>query len=202
VFSTTNTKGVVNINVKDTNLSCPSPNHPTFSTFNTHLTNLEVAPFRLVGHSRTIATTSIGQITLDHINVNVSTSLKGLQGLKGMATIESVDVQGGTTEGITLGITGQFAPSSLPTGADFRISFHLQPVESQIDSGRLACVFPLWLPFLELIVFALGLQLLRDGANLGTALLPALTLNMGNNTVHAKSTFEVNNRHLFIVEGN
>lgn len=106
VIDSTNTTGVVNINIANTNLSSPDPDHPTFSTFNTDLTNLAVAPFRLVGHSRTIAQMAIGNITLDPINVNVSTSLKGLQGLKGMATIESVDVQGGTTDGITLGIQG------------------------------------------------------------------------------------------------
>ncbi|KAJ7928639.1 hypothetical protein B0H13DRAFT_1968281 [Mycena leptocephala] len=114
VINSTSTTGVVNINIANTNLSSPDPDHPTFSTFNTDLTNLAVAPFRLVGHSRTIAQMAIGNITLDPINVNVSTSLKGLQGLKGMATIESVDVQGGTTDGITLGIqVAIFNPSNL-----------------------------------------------------------------------------------------
>jgi len=50
---------------------------------------------------------SIGQITLDGIKVNVSTTLNGLQGLKGMTTIDSVDVTGGTSEGIMLGIDGR-----------------------------------------------------------------------------------------------
>jgi len=50
---------------------------------------------------------SIGQITLGGIKVNVSTTLNGLQGLKGMTTIDSVDVTGGTSEGITLGIDGR-----------------------------------------------------------------------------------------------
>ncbi|KAJ7188457.1 hypothetical protein C8R46DRAFT_1054741 [Mycena filopes] len=104
VLGPTNTTGAVDINIANTNLSSPDADHPAFSTFNTDLTNMAVAPFRLVGHSRTIAKTSIGNITLDPINVNVSTSLQGLQGLKGMATIESVDVTGGTTDGITLGI--------------------------------------------------------------------------------------------------
>lgn len=106
VLSSTNTSGVVDINISNTNLNCPDPDHPTFSSFNTDLTNLATAPFRLIGHSRTVANLSIGQITLDPIKVNVSTSLQGLQGLKGMATIDSVDVQGGTTDGITLGIQG------------------------------------------------------------------------------------------------
>jgi len=46
----------------------------------------------------------IGQITLDPIKINVTTHLNGLQGLKGMTTIQKVDVLGGTSEGIQLGI--------------------------------------------------------------------------------------------------
>ncbi|KAJ6607775.1 hypothetical protein B0H10DRAFT_2227490 [Mycena sp. CBHHK59/15] len=158
VLGATNTTGVVNINISNTNLSCPDPDHPTFSSFNTGLTNLETANFRLVGHSRTVANMSIGQITLDPINVNVSTSLKGLQGLKGMATIESVDVQGGTTDAITLSIkVGIFNPSNL-----------------------------------KLTLGDLSLRLLRDGVSLGTALMPNLVLNMGNNSVVATSQFEAN----------
>ncbi len=50
---------------------------------------------------------SIGQITLDPIKVNVSTQLLGLQGLKGLTTIDSVDVLGGTPDAINLGISGK-----------------------------------------------------------------------------------------------
>ncbi len=38
------------------------------------------------------------------------------------------------------------------------------------------------------------MQLKRDGVVLGTALMPNLTLNMGNNTVVAQSTFAVSFR--------
>lgn len=55
---------------------------------------------------------SIGQLTFDPIKVNVSTSLNGLRGLKGLAKIAAVDVQGGTSEGITLGIDGKSKNSS------------------------------------------------------------------------------------------
>ena len=61
----------------------------------------------MIGTSRAVANMSIGQITLDGIKVNVSTTLNGLQGLKGMTTIDSVDVTGGTSEGIMLGIDGR-----------------------------------------------------------------------------------------------
>ena len=63
--------------------------------------------FRLVGHSRAIANMSIGQITLDAIAVNVSTSLNGLRGLKNSTTIDSVDVVGGTSSAINLDFQGQ-----------------------------------------------------------------------------------------------
>ena len=71
------------------------------------LTNSSIAEFRLVGQSRAVANLSIGQITLDPIKVNVSTSLNGLRGLNGFTTINTVDVTGGTTEAINLGIEGE-----------------------------------------------------------------------------------------------
>ncbi|KAJ7209536.1 hypothetical protein GGX14DRAFT_451849 [Mycena pura] len=104
VIDSTNTTGTIDINISNGTLSSSDPDHPAFSTFNKDLTNMDVAFFRLVGHSRAIATLPIGNITLDPIDVNVMTSLQGLQGLKGMVNIESVDVTGGTTEGITLAI--------------------------------------------------------------------------------------------------
>lgn len=65
-----------------------------------------VADFQLTGHSQAVANTSIGQLILNPINVNVTTSLNGLQGLKGMTSIETVDVTGGTSQGISLAIEG------------------------------------------------------------------------------------------------
>lgn len=60
----------------------------------------------MVGNSTAVANTSLGQITLDPIRVNVTTSLNGLQGLKGLTTIESVDVMGGTQQALNLSIDG------------------------------------------------------------------------------------------------
>ncbi|CAA7259257.1 unnamed protein product [Cyclocybe aegerita] len=158
VLSPTDTTGTINISITDTRLSCPEPQHAAFASFNELLTNSDVAEFRLVGESRAIANMSIGQITLDPIKVNVSTSLKGLQGLKGMTTIESVDVTGGSTTGINLGI-----------GVTIN-----NPSNLVLSTGDLT------------------LQLSRDGAILGTALMPNLTLSMGNNTVNATSSFAAN----------
>ncbi|KDR75403.1 hypothetical protein GALMADRAFT_553913 [Galerina marginata CBS 339.88] len=159
VLSTTDTAGTINISIEDTRLSCPDDQHAAFAAFNKELTNSAVAEFRLVGQSQAVATTNLGQITLDSIKVNVSTTLNGLQGLKGMTTINKVDVTGGTANGIDLGIAVSiFNPSSL-----------------KLSTGDLT------------------LQLLRDGVVLGTTLLPNLTLNMGNNTINATSSFAANN---------
>ncbi|KAG6891741.1 hypothetical protein C0992_006161 [Termitomyces sp. T32_za158] len=101
---------------------------------------------------------SLRQITLDSIKVNVTTALNGLKGLKGLTTIEKVDVQGGTQGGINLGIDVSIVnPSSI-----------------------------------DLATGDLTLQLVRDGAVLGTSLIPSLVLARGNNTFHATSVFDVN----------
>lgn len=63
-------------------------------------------PFQLIGHARAVANLSVGELTLDPINFNVTSGLDGLEGLKGLVDINSVDVLGGTTEGLTLAIDG------------------------------------------------------------------------------------------------
>ncbi|KAG6820875.1 hypothetical protein H0H93_010219 [Arthromyces matolae] len=78
------------------------------------LTRNDVVQFFLVGTSRAVTNTSLGEITLDPITVNVTTNLHGLQGLEGLTTIVNVDVEGGTPEGIDLGIdVSIFNPSDL-----------------------------------------------------------------------------------------
>jgi hypothetical protein len=73
----------------------------------TELTDSTTTSFLMVGNSRAVANMSIGQITLDPIKVNVSTSLGGLQGLKGYTTIGAVDVVGGTQQALNLSIDGE-----------------------------------------------------------------------------------------------
>jgi Protein of unknown function (DUF3712) len=46
---------------------------------------------------------SIGTITLDPIKFNVSSGLWGLKGLRGLVSIDEVDVLGGTQEALLLG---------------------------------------------------------------------------------------------------
>jgi hypothetical protein len=77
------------------------------------LTDSTTTDFLLAGNSRAVTNTSIGQITLDPIKVNVSTSLSGLQGLKGYTTIGSVDVMGGTQQALNLSIDGKMASQVL-----------------------------------------------------------------------------------------
>lgn len=72
-----------------------------------NLTSQEELKFRLVGNSKTVARMNIGNITLDPIKVDVETSLRGMRGLKDLVSINSVDVTGGTEEGIQLSIGGK-----------------------------------------------------------------------------------------------
>lgn len=62
--------------------------------------------FSLVGNASAVANTSLGTITLDPIKVDVPTSLEGLDGLRGLVVINSVDVSGGNTDYIILDING------------------------------------------------------------------------------------------------
>jgi Protein of unknown function (DUF3712) len=49
---------------------------------------------------------SLGQIVLDPIKFDVTSSLNGLRGLKGSTVIDTVDVMGGTSDHINLNING------------------------------------------------------------------------------------------------
>ena len=79
------------------------------------LTDYMFSSFQLIGASKAVANTSIGEITLDPIEVNATTGLWGLKGLNnGLTIIRSVDVMGGTPDAITLNIdSGIYNPSSL-----------------------------------------------------------------------------------------
>ncbi|KAG2131418.1 uncharacterized protein EDB93DRAFT_1255529 [Suillus bovinus] len=133
VLSPTDTEGTINITILDSVLNATDTEHGSFSAFNMELTDSTTTDFLLLGNSRAVANMSIGQITLDPIKVNVSTSLSGLQ-------------------------VSIYNPSNL-----------------------------------DLATGDLQLQLQRGGAILGTALMPNLTLNMGNNSVHSTSAFDPNN---------
>ncbi|KDQ57731.1 hypothetical protein JAAARDRAFT_69819 [Jaapia argillacea MUCL 33604] len=114
VVNSTLTRGTINITIDNTNMECPTESHPHFSQFNTDLTDLEYSSFRLVGYAKAVANMSIGQLTLDPINFNVSSGLWGLKGLQNSTVITAVDVVGGTTEAIILAINVSiYNPSSL-----------------------------------------------------------------------------------------
>ncbi|KAF9222628.1 hypothetical protein BS17DRAFT_802839 [Gyrodon lividus] len=158
VLGPADTQGQINITISDGYLNSTDEEHGSFSAFNLELTDSKITEFLMVGNSRAVVNTSMGQITLDPIKVNVTTSLNGLQGLNGYTTIGSVDVLGGTQQALNLGIDVTiFNPSSL-----------------QLATGDLT------------------LQLQRGGVILGTALMPNLTLYMGNNSLTSTSDFEPN----------
>ncbi|KAI6121372.1 hypothetical protein F5141DRAFT_1186618 [Pisolithus sp. B1] len=106
VLGPTDTEGTIDIKVQGGVLNSTNEERPKFAAFNTELTDSSVIDFLLIGNSSAIANMSISQITLNPIKVNVSTSLKGLQGLKGHTTIGSVDVLGGTAQSLNLSIEG------------------------------------------------------------------------------------------------
>lgn len=92
---------------------------------NYDLTSLK--DFQLVGHARAVANLSIGQLTFDPISFNVTSRLDGLRGLKGATVINSVDVVGGTSEAILLGINVSIHnPSNLKLNTgDLSMCFYL-----------------------------------------------------------------------------
>ncbi len=141
----TNTSGNINITIENTALQVPDPIHPHFSQFSASrrssslvhvltgsdftdadLTDGNWTNFQLEGHSRAVANLSIGTLTLDPINFNVASGLNGLQGLQNLVTIGGVDVIGGTSDGLTLGINGECTCHIcvLQSLSDFMISFY------------------------------------------------------------------------------
>ncbi|KAF8840051.1 hypothetical protein BDN67DRAFT_1054007 [Paxillus ammoniavirescens] len=114
ILGPADTQGQINIIISDGTLNSTDGEHGSFSAFNLELTDSKTTEFLMVGNSRAVANTSLGQITLDPIKVNVTTSLNGLQGLNGYTTIDSVDVLGGTQQALNLGIDVTiFNPSNL-----------------------------------------------------------------------------------------
>ncbi|KAI0268735.1 hypothetical protein BC834DRAFT_651204 [Gloeopeniophorella convolvens] len=117
VINSTDTEGTINITIQNTALSIPDPSKPIFSAFDAELTDLEFAHFRLEGHARAVANLSLGTLTLDPINFNVSSGLWGLKGLQGLVSIGGVDVLGGTQDALSLSINVTIDnPSNLNLG--------------------------------------------------------------------------------------
>ncbi|KAI0049858.1 hypothetical protein FA95DRAFT_1604022 [Auriscalpium vulgare] len=114
VINSTLTQGTINLSIIDTPLTSPDSNHPAFSQFNADLTDLATEAFQLEGHAHTVADMALGRLVLDPIKFNVTSGLKGLQGLQNMVTIGGVDVIGGTSDAMLLGINVSITnPSNL-----------------------------------------------------------------------------------------
>jgi hypothetical protein len=89
----------------------------TFLTIDDELTNSEYEHFQLEGYASAVANMSIGTLTLDPIKLNVSSGLWGLKGLKGLVTINGVDVLGGIQDALSLSTNVTIDnPSSLNLG--------------------------------------------------------------------------------------
>jgi len=125
VLDSTNTSGTITITIEDTALTVADPNKPHFSSFSmfsyshlssgyrrsfllrttdAELTDLDYEHFQLEGKARAIANLSIGTVTLDPIKFNVSSGLSVLKGLRGLVSIDGVDVLDGTQGALSLGI--------------------------------------------------------------------------------------------------
>ncbi|KAG1762129.1 hypothetical protein EDD22DRAFT_1029175 [Suillus occidentalis] len=116
VLSPTDTEGTTNIAIANSVLN------GTVAVFNMELTDSTMTEFSMGGNSRAVANMSIGQITLDPIKVDVSTSLSGLQGLKGYTTIGAVDVMGGTQQALNLSIdVSIYNPSNLDLATELQL---------------------------------------------------------------------------------
>jgi hypothetical protein len=112
------------------------------------LTDSKTAQFQLQGHARAVANTSIGAITLDPIDFDVTSSLDGLQGLKGMTTIEGVDVVGGSAGGLELAVNGEYTMRDLGLvylDLRARLVSIFNPSNLNLDTGDLSPSSPLTL---------------------------------------------------------
>jgi hypothetical protein len=151
----------------------------------------------LVGQSHAVANMSVGQLTLDPIKFNVTSSLNGLGGLKGMTTIGGVDVMGGTTEAMQLNINSRclFLFALLMGVLTFVLASIYNPSNLNLQTGDLSEWFFRSCVVRELMrkKFCEGLALSRSGGALGTVLLSDLKLNTGNNTFTATSDFQASN---------
>jgi hypothetical protein len=86
-------------------------------TIDADLTDSEYEHFQLEGFASAVANMSIGTLTLDPIKFNVSSGLWGLKSLKGLVSIDGVDVLGGTQDALSLSTNVTIDnPSSLNLG--------------------------------------------------------------------------------------
>ncbi|KIJ47323.1 hypothetical protein M422DRAFT_164299, partial [Sphaerobolus stellatus SS14] len=104
VLGPMDTEGNINITLNNSPLLVPDDGHATFNSFAMALTSSDEVEFNLVGQADANSNLAIGAVTLNPIKFSVPSKLKGLGGLKGSTTINTVDVTGGTTDHIDLAI--------------------------------------------------------------------------------------------------
>ncbi|KAI8579351.1 hypothetical protein K450DRAFT_288548 [Umbelopsis ramanniana AG] len=109
-----------------------------FNDFNANLTRLGLFNFTIAGNATIGAQTPIGTVRLSNIPFNTTTSLNGLQNLNTTSTIiNSIDVTGGTTDGLQLAISvGMENPSNLQI-ATGDVTFLMNAGDTQVGTVTL-----------------------------------------------------------------
>ncbi|KAI9279037.1 hypothetical protein BC943DRAFT_298272, partial [Umbelopsis sp. AD052] len=109
-----------------------------FNDFNANLTRLGQFNFTIAGNATIGAQTPIGTVRLTNIPFNTTTSLNGLQNLNTTSTIiNSIDVTGGTTDGLQLAISvGMENPSNLQI-ATGDVTFLMNAGDTQVGTVTL-----------------------------------------------------------------
>ncbi|KAL0075855.1 hypothetical protein J3Q64DRAFT_1811555 [Phycomyces blakesleeanus] len=107
-----------------------------FNQYTYSLTSLNDYTFNVAGNATTKANTPIGPLVLSGIAFNVPTTLHGLQFLNSSATvINSLDVSGGTSEGLELAIS-----VTMQNPSDFSISTGDVSFNMLADSTKIGLV--------------------------------------------------------------
>ncbi|KAF8314052.1 hypothetical protein DL93DRAFT_2167525 [Clavulina sp. PMI_390] len=114
-YSSNNISGPVFITINNSSLTVLPDQHAGFEQYTRGLTVDATSDFQLVGFAQAVTELSIGTLTLNPIDFNVSTSLQGLNSLNTKpTTINSVDVVGGTSDYIAIDITvSMYNPANL-----------------------------------------------------------------------------------------
>ncbi|CAO3627231.1 unnamed protein product [Cunninghamella blakesleeana] len=106
--ATTDASGIVKTQFSNVPFKVADDSHDLFGGFLTTLTKSANGSFGLSGSTNALATTAIGNIQLDGITFDVTTSLAGFNNFDGKVTIVSLEVTGGTKDYTQITLTVSF----------------------------------------------------------------------------------------------
>ncbi|KAI8071002.1 hypothetical protein BC940DRAFT_345216 [Gongronella butleri] len=111
-----------------------------FNTFVYDITSSKVATLGIAGSGGAMATTAIGNITMNGININVSTTMNGLQFLNSTpSVISKVDLVGGTQDALQLAIdVSMFNPSDFTLAVGGDLVFNMFAMGMQLGTATLS----------------------------------------------------------------